>query len=142
MTESAPFASASPPPRLFGLSVSPWTATASFALDFSGISYEFVEHTPMLGERRLRTLAGVRKASVPLLVTAEGPVMTSLAIARWADARSTKQLFPAASIDDVTSWQQRSERILGSARALLLRRLLDSPAAQSESLPRFVPGPF
>jgi len=129
-------------PRLFGLSTSPWTAKASFSLDWAGIPYVFVEHTPMLGERRLRKLAGTRLASVPLLVGPEGPIMGSLEIARWADASSTAQLFPIAMETDVLAWHQRSERLLESARALLLQAALASPIAQQEAVPGFVPEPL
>lgn len=138
MSEASPTVSN----RLFGLSTSPWTAKASFALDFAAVPYVFVEHTPMLGERRLRKLAGIRKASVPLLVGPDGPVMGSLEIARWADASSTAQLFPIAMEQDVLAWHQRSERILENARALLLQAALASPIAQQEAVPSFVPGPF
>lgn len=130
------------PTQLFGLSTSPWTAKASFALDVAEIPYKFVEHTPMLGERRLRRLARSRQASVPLLVTSSGPVMGSLEIARWADAQSTVQLFPAAMEAELLDWHARSERLLAAARGLLLPRLLQSRGALEESLPRFVPGPL
>lgn len=128
--------------RLWGLSTSPWTAKASFALDYAGVPYEFREHTPMLGEGRLRRLAGTKPASVPLLEDPTGPVMGSLAIARWADAHTTKQLFPAALVDDVLAWDARSETLLNAARILLFERLSTSPEAQKESVPTFVPKPL
>lgn len=129
-------------PQLWGLATSPYTAKASFALDYAGISYDFVEHTPMLGERRLRKLAGVPKPSVPLLLGEAAPIMGSVAIARWADAQSKVQLFPAALVDAVLAWEARSEALLDAARTLLFGRLLRSAAAQKESLPGFIPGPL
>lgn len=96
----------------------------------------------MLGERRLRKLAGSRTASVPLLVGPDGPVMGSLDIARWADSSSTVQLFPVAMEQDVLSWHQRSERLLERARILLFQNVLASPLALQEAVPSFVPAAF
>lgn len=129
-------------PQLWGLATSPYTAKASFALDYAGIAYDFVEHTPMLGERRLRKLAGVKKPSVPLLIGHETQVMGGMAIARWGDAQSRVQLFPAVLDEAVLAWEARSEALLDLARTLLFGRLLRSPAAQKESLPGFIPAPL
>lgn len=129
-------------PTLLGLATSPWTVQACFALDAAEVPYTFLEHTPMLGEPRLRRWAGSKKAAVPLLKTDQEAVMGSLEIARYADATSTAQLFPAAMRDDVLAWHARSNRILVAARTLLFGRLLGSKAALREALPSFIPGPL
>ncbi len=50
---------------LHGLSCSPWTWRARWALDHHRIDYDYREHTPMLGERRLRRLAEKRQRLKP-----------------------------------------------------------------------------
>ena len=129
-------------PTLHGLQTSPWTTAACFALDHAGVEYRFVEHTPLLGEGKLRRLSRSEKPSVPLLVGPDGPVMGSRAIARWADGQSRAQLFPVALQPEIDLWADRSDRILEAARILLFERLRHDPAAQRESVPGFVPGPL
>ena len=47
---------------LYGLSLSPWTERARWALDHHGVAYDYHEHVPMLGEVLLRMKARTRRA--------------------------------------------------------------------------------
>ncbi len=128
---------------LIGLSVSPWTAKASFTLDHARIAYNYVEHTPMIGERGLRKKAQQRHASVPLLLDeASRPVMGTLAIAEYANDRVDGALIPKDERAAVLDWHARSERLLDAGRALLFERMLANKEALRESLPSFVPAPL
>lgn len=134
------------PPRLFGISYSPWSEKARWALDHHRLAYRFVEHTPLIDELALRfRLRRVRgKVSVPTLLTGSEAVEGSLAIARWADARGSGAELEhgageRAAIDD---WDARSERACRAGRALVSMRLSSTPGAMEEAVPAFVPGPL
>lgn len=126
--------------RLFAASYSPFTERAAWALDHHKVRYRRVEHTPMLGEPilRLRTGAWRGKLTIPIYVDDDGHLIRdSVEIARHADRRGAgAKLF----VDGVEPWIERSNQFLVGGRALLLPRLLASPAAQRESLPGWVPG--
>ena len=134
--------------HLYAESFAPWCEKARWALDHHRISYRYTEHVPMIGELRLR-LAARRlrgRVTVPLLVHGREVLMDSVAIARFAehlglrhDLARSKPLFPAGRDGDLETWNARSEAVMTSGRALLLARLLHSPAALREQLPSFVP---
>lgn len=125
---------------LIGLSISPWTVNASFTLDHARIAYEYIEHTPMLGELWLRTKARQKPASVPLLLDeAARPVMGTWAIAEYVNGRTDGTLIPADERAAVRDWHERSDRLLDAARVLLFERLVADDAALRESLPAFLP---
>lgn len=129
--------------ELHGLSYSPWTEKARWALDHHHVAYRYVEHTPMLGELALRRKAGnlSRKATVPLLVTASGPIMDSRLIAEYAERqKGGSPLFPAERLEEVDAWTARSERTLAAGRGLVVARTAGSDRAKQEALPAFVPG--
>ena len=127
---------------LFGLRISPWTERARWALDHHRLAYAYHEHVPMLGEALLRMKAKTKKASVPLLADDDVVVMGSLAIARHAEKAATrdKPLFPDGKDAEVDHWAEVAERITDAGRNRLLARMVESPKAQAESLPSFVPG--
>lgn len=121
---------------------SPWSEKARWALDHHGIVYTYREHVPLLGEPllrlRARRLSG--RVSVPLLVTAEGPIADSFAIARHAEQVGRGEpLFPTEREPDIAAWNARSEVALESARALYLERVLGDPDAKIEMQPPFLP---
>lgn len=131
------------PLRLFGISYSPWTEKARWALEHHGIAYTFSEHTPLIDELpmrlRLRKLRG--SISVPSLLTDGGPVQGSLAIARWADAHGKgARLERADERAAVDAWDARAERALEAGRALYSARLQSTPGALEDAVPGFVPG--
>lgn len=129
-------------PELISLHVSPWSERARWALDHHAIAYELVEHTPVLGEARLRRVVGNAKprATVPVLL-ASGEVLTeSWEIAAYADrtGRGSKLVEPQQEAD-IRRWVQRADDALQSGRALILAATIESPAALDEAMPRMVP---
>jgi glutathione S-transferase len=132
---------------LYGLSQSPWTEKARWALEHHAIAYRYHEHVPVLGELLLRLKARSRpagtKASVPLLVDAEKVLPSSLAIARHADGvGSAEPLFPKGKESEVERWAEVSDRIIAAGRVRVLAGLRKNRDAQREALPPFVPGPL
>lgn len=132
---------------LYGLSQSPWTEKARWALDHHAIAYRYHEHVPVLGEVLLRMKARNRprgtKASVPLLVDGDEVLCSSLDIARHADAIGRGEpLFPKGAEHDVQHWSEVSDRIIAAGRAKVLVGLRENRDAQREALPAFIPGPL
>jgi glutathione S-transferase len=126
---------------LYGLSQSPWTERARWALDHHGVGYRYHEHVPMLGEYLLRRKARTKKASVPLLVDGAAVVMGSFEIAKHAERIGRgAALFPRDKDTQVAHWIDIAERISRVARGWVLRRLAASREALAEALPGFVPG--
>jgi len=126
---------------LYGLTQSPWTQRARWALDHHGIVYTYHEHVPMLGEVFLRRKARVKKASVPLLAEDNDAVMGSFEIAKHAEriGRSAP-LFPQGKDADIERWNDVAERMTRVGRMWLMRNMLESREAQREALPSFIPG--
>lgn len=127
---------------LYGLGYSPWTAKARWALAHHEVDYTYREYTPMLGELalRFRSRGTGAKATVPLLVTDEGPIGDSFAIARFADRIGRgAPLVPAEFEGDVTAWNDRSEATLAVGRAHVVASLANDGDALLEALPRFIP---
>lgn len=131
---------------LYGMSQSPWTEKARWALDHHDVAYAYHEHVPLAGEvllrAKLRKHRGTKPTSVPLFAAADGALYTSsLEIARHADrvGRGTA-LFPHGSADDVERWNELSDRMIGVGRVRVLARLRSDRELQREALPGFVPG--
>lgn len=128
--------------ELCGISYSPWTQKARWALEHHRISFRYVEHMPMLGEARLRWKAQkpVGRVTVPLLVTRHGALMDSLAIAEHADRIGKGQtLFPEGKRGEILAWNDVSERALSAGRGLVVARTARSDAAKADAIPGFVP---
>jgi glutathione S-transferase len=126
---------------LYGLSVSPWSERARWALEHHDLAYAYHEHVPMIGELLLRRKAGVKKATVPLLADGDLVVMGSVPIARHADKVGRGEpLFPRGKDAEIDRWVEKAERMMEVGRAWLTRRLLANKATQAEALPSFVPG--
>ncbi len=128
--------------RLYAESFAPWCEKARWALDHHQVPYQSIEHVPMLGEPALR-LAARRPfghVTVPLLVDGADVIMGSLDIARRAErGGQAAPLFPSEHEDAITSWNERSDAVMTSGRAMLLTRMLGSPEALGEQLPPFIP---
>lgn len=128
---------------LYGMSYSPYSEKARWALDHHRVGYEWHEHVPMIGERKLRKLAGANggKVSVPLAVDGDTVLRDSLSIAKHAEqVGKGSRLF--ANEAAVGTWAARSDDALDAARVLLLQRILEDREALRESLPSWVPGPL
>src|SRR5262245_37961692 len=96
---------------------SPWSEKARWALDHHGLAYKYREHLPLLGEPllRLRARRLTGRVSVPVLVTPEGVLADSFAIARHADELGrAPALFPRGCEAEVAGWNARSEAALAA----------------------------
>jgi glutathione S-transferase len=96
-----------PPRQLVSLKVSPWSERAKWALDHHGLTYDVVEHFPILGERRLRRIvgAGKPKATVPVLIAGDEVLSESWDIASYADRVGTgAKLFPPGHETAIRKW--------------------------------------
>lgn len=123
---------------LFGISFSPWSIKARWALDHHAIPYRYVEYIPLVGAPRLRLVLRRFRGpvSVPVLRTDREVLSESLDIARWADDQSSDQtLFPDKHRDDVMRWDRRSQALLGPGRTLALRAAMKNPEALRGDLP-------
>lgn len=130
---------------LYGLSQSPWTEKARWALDHHAVSYRYHEHVPLLGEVLLRIKARSRpqgtKPSVPLLVDGDQVLTSSLAIAKHAETIGRgASLFPSGLEAEVERWADLSDRIIHAGRARVLAGLRSNRDARVEALPPFIPG--
>lgn len=129
---------------LYGLTQSPWTEKARWALDHHNVPYRYHEHVPLLGEPFLRIKARTRepgtKASVPLLVDGSAVFTSSLSIARHADGIGRGEaLFRRGSEEEVARWAAVSDEIIGVGRTRVVTALRTDRAAQREAVPSFVP---
>lgn len=131
--------------QLIGLSYSPWTEKARWALDHHQIPYRYHEHLILFGmpELRLRTGKWTGEVTVPALIV-DGQVLgDSWDIARFADAKGASgKLFSDTELQRIEHYNQLSEKALDAARILYSARLLEDREAKAEALPAFVPGPM
>jgi glutathione S-transferase len=129
--------------HVYGMSFSPYSEKARWALDHHRVAYEWHEHVPMIGERSLRKRAGGDggKVSVPLAIDGDTVLRDSLSIAKHAE-RAGKGARLFANDAAVATWVARSDEALGAARVLLLARTLADREALRDSLPSWVPRPL
>jgi glutathione S-transferase len=128
--------------RLYAESFAPWCDKARWALDHHGVAYDYVEHVPLMGELSLRLAARrpLGRVTVPLLVDDRQVLMDSFEIARHAErVGSGAALFPPHLEPEIARWNERSETLMASGRAMLMTRMAASRAALREQLPPFVP---
>lgn len=129
-------------PVLVSTWFSPWSERVRWVLDHHGIVVRRLEHVPFLGERRLRRLAGspAGRVSVPLLIDGGTVVRESWDIARWAEARATRErLIPPDREVEVRGWVELADAIAAAGRGITVAALARSPGALDEALPPFVP---
>jgi glutathione S-transferase len=126
---------------LLGEYFSPWTEKARWALTHHRVAHRYREHVPLLGEPLLRWAARSNgKVSVPLLLTAQGAIPDSFAIARYAEAHGQgSSLFPREAESAIVDWNARSELALRAARALYLVRVAQDREAKLEMQPALFP---
>lgn len=122
---------------LVGISYSPWTEKARFALDLSGLSYRYREYLPMVGEPLLRLRAGRLRGrlTVPILLGAGGPITDSFAIVRHACALTGSDLLPTEHEAAIARWNAFSETVLSTGRERTTLRVAQDPIALMESVP-------
>ncbi|MDC0744212.1 glutathione S-transferase family protein [Polyangium mundeleinium] len=128
--------------RLYGIPFSPWSEKARWALDHHRISYEEVEHQPIVGDLRLRILLRkpTGRVTVPILDDRGVLFTDSFDIARHADAvgRGPK-LFPAGREAEIETWNRRSEETLAALRAMMMLKAVDNPDFVKAVLPPGTP---
>jgi glutathione S-transferase len=130
------------PRKLVSLRVSPWSERARWALDHHGLSYEVVEHMPVVGERRLRRLVGPGKprVTVPVLLAGGDVVSDSWDIAAYADREGEgAKLIPAEHEAEVRTWCALADEAMSAGRALIVAGILASGPALDEQGPPFIP---
>jgi glutathione S-transferase len=129
-------------PKLYVLHVSPWSERARWALDHHGLEYQTVQHAPFLGEGRLRKLVGRAEGpvTVPVLVHRDTVLTQSWDIALYADRNGDgTALIPGEREAEIREWVQRIDAASSRGRAIVLAKMLRSPAALDESHPPAVP---
>ena len=131
------------PVRLYAESFAPWCEKARWALDHHQVTYREIDQLPLVAEVALRvaTRRLLRRVTMPLLVDGDVVLMSSFDIARYAESHGGgAPLFPAGHESQVAAWNERSEAIMTSGRAMLLPRMRCNPQALREQVPAFVPG--
>ncbi|MCB9595192.1 MAG: glutathione S-transferase [Sandaracinaceae bacterium] len=128
---------------LLGLSYSPWTIRARWALKHHAVPHRYREHVIFLGEPalrwRARRLPGGR-ATVPLFTDGPLALGESYAIIEHAD-RVGSGASLRADEPSVRAWAERVEPALQEARVRVTRQILSDPEALTEAAasatPRF-----
>ena len=129
--------------ELFTIGYSPWSEKARWALDHHRIAYrEPGGYVPGFTVPWLRARYGMRETiTMPFLVTGEERIHDSQRIARWAEAHGQgSPLFPPSDLDEIDRWNEDSEEVLDSGRAIFLWRLVEDPAARALMLPKWASG--
>jgi len=131
-----------PKPTLVGLSYSPWTHRAQWALDHHNIGYNFEHYLPVVGEPylRLRARKFTGKISVPVLLTGHGAIADSIAIAKHGDSVGSGTRLHDGHEAAVAKWLEVAEPALHAARGLVMRAIEQNPLAQEESVSLPLPG--
>jgi glutathione S-transferase len=129
--------------ELIGISYSPWTEKARWALDHHGLEYRYTEHVVVLSELSLRLKLGKLgggDATVPALIDGKTRLVDSLRIARYTDERGRGgKLFPDGALAKIEKINASCENALDAARAFYIEGLLADREGLKEALPRFVP---
>lgn len=121
---------------------SPWSERVKWVLDHHGIACERIEHVPVIGEGKLRRLAGKPpgRVTVPLLLDGGTILRESWDIAKWADARGTgARLIPPDREEEVRRWVKLADEMSDAGRGLVTATIANSPKALDEALPPAFP---
>ena len=125
-------------PVLWGLLQSPYTERARWALSHHSITYDYQEHTPLVGEATLRMRSGARRATVPLLLVGDEKLMDSVAIMSWADEKGSGSSL-MSDRKAVDQWVDAIAPALHHVRSRVTRRILVDPDALTEAAAGSVP---
>src|SRR5688572_5145639 len=129
--------------ELTGLTYSPWSEKARWALDHHRIDYKFSEHVLFFGEIKLRIRLRRPRGiiTVPVLFDGGRSFTDSFDIAMYADQIGAgSRLFPPGKSGEIEAWNRRSEEALAAGRAIGMIRAAESPEALRASIPPSVPG--
>jgi glutathione S-transferase len=126
--------------ELVGMSFSPYSERAKWALDHHRVPFSWREHVPLLGEVALRARLGVwrGRVSVPVAFDGELVLKDSVDIARHAEQNGRgAPLF--ADETAALSWAERGTTGLNASRVTLLARILEDREALRDSVPAWIP---
>ncbi|MBK8172046.1 MAG: glutathione S-transferase [Sandaracinaceae bacterium] len=129
--------------ELWGLSYSPWTEQARWALDHHGLAYKFKAYVPFLREAalRLRMKKFWGRVTVPMMVVDKTVYPDSLDIIRYAEKHGKgATLLPDDLAIEAESWKARADAALSAARGMVLRQMRSNAAGLNESVPGALPG--
>lgn len=120
--------------ELLGISYSPWTHKAKWALQHHLIPFTYREYSPGLGAMGLRWRLRRRKGivSVPVLFADGIAVEDSWAIAHWAEQHGSGTPL-LADIAAMQNWNDRCDAALRYARNRVIMRLIESEPALDEA---------
>lgn len=129
--------------KLIGMTQSPWTLKALWALDACGVDYVFENYVPPLHQHLLRLRTGRLRGeiSVPVLLGADRPVWGALQIASFVDqrAKAASGTTRLGALEVITPWSELSEAALSEGRTRVTQAYLADPSALDELMPAFIP---
>ncbi|HRP69036.1 MAG TPA: glutathione S-transferase N-terminal domain-containing protein [Turneriella sp.] len=128
--------------HLFGLSYSPWSTQARWALDHHIIRYRYTEHVPLITNVQLRLAAKnfTGKLTVPLLVTDTRVFDDSWHIVNYADRTGHREkLIPLDKADQIRAWHDLSDAANKANRIIATDATSHNEAAKRAALPDFIP---
>jgi glutathione S-transferase len=127
------------PYPLIGMTISPWSHKALWALDVCGVPYTFKQYLPPFHELLLRLRTGRFRGpiSVPVLLGPEGAIWGASDIAAFANQYAAKQTGKAqlGDLQAAAVWSELSDEALAEGRARVMRDSL----ADAESLDDYMP---
>ncbi len=123
--------------RLIGLSYSPWTVRARWALDHHQVLYRYVEYLPVFGTPVLRaaTRRWRGKLTVPMLTDGRTVLGDSFDIAQHAESLGRgAPLIP--DLGTAAHWNAVADRIGAAGRTRTTTLVAGDRAAKKDSLPK------
>ena len=128
--------------ELIGLTISPFSDRAKWALDHHRLPYRYSEHLLIFGipELRLKLRNFTGGVTVPALIDGSRRLMDSFDIAEYADGRGAgSKLFPAGFREKIREWNEVSEEICDDGRAVVSENVRRDPQAQRVLMPPTLP---
>lgn len=129
--------------ELWGLTYSPWTEQARWALDHHSLAYRLRKYVPFIREfaLRLRMKKFWGKVTVPVMIVGKEVFPDSLDIIRYAEKHGKgTPLLPAELAMEAESWKARADAALAAARGIVTRQIRTIPKGLDESVPQGLPG--
>jgi len=124
--------------KLTGISFSPWSEKAKWALDHHHLDFQYEEYVPLFGEYLLRLKMRMPSGvlTVPVMQVGRSWLTDSLDIAKYADRTgSATPLFPEEKRLEIELWNTRGEQATSAGRALAVLQAARDPKAASAFLP-------
>jgi glutathione S-transferase len=123
-------------PRLIGITYSPWSFKARWALRWHHIDYRYQEYLVMVGQLKLRCqLRQTSHATVPSMIAGSERLKDSFEIAKWADNNGSGPDLMTGDVD-VGQWNQVSESLLRLGRIRCALSVQNDDLALIAGVPR------